>query len=104
VERATHVCDVQDGADWLQAFVDLHRPDAVRILDFPHAAEYISAIGQAAREAGTALAATWLTDQLHRLKHQGPRQLLADLRALRAKHSEVEVLADKLVYVEKREA
>ncbi len=104
VERATRVCAVQDGADWLQAFVDLHRPDALRILDFPHAAEYVSAIGQAAREAGTELPATWLKDQLHRLKHQGPTALLADLRALRAKHPEVEVIADKLAYLEKREA
>ena len=104
VERATHVCAVQDGADWLQVFVDLHRPDALRILDFPHAAEYVSAIGQAAREAGTQLPATWLTDQLHRLKHQGPTALLADLRALRAKYPEVEVIADKLTYLEKREA
>jgi hypothetical protein len=104
VERATHVCAVQDGADWLQAFVDLHRPDAVRILDFPHAAEYVNAIGQAAREAGTELPATWLQDQLHRLKHQGPTALLADLRALRSKHPQVEVITDKLAYLEKREA
>jgi hypothetical protein len=84
--------------------VDLHRPDALRILDFPHAAEYVNAIGQAAREAGTELSATWLKDQLHRLKHQGPTALLADLRALRRKHPQVEVIADKLAYLEKREA
>ena len=70
----------------------------------PHAAEYVSAIGQAAREAGTELPATWVKDQLHRLKHPGPTALLADLRALRAKHPEVQVLADKLAYLEKREA
>jgi hypothetical protein len=104
VERATRVCAVQDGANWLQAFVDLHRPDALRILDFPHAAEYVSAIGQAAREAGTELPATWLKDQLHRLKHQGPTALLADLRALRSQYPHVEVIADKLAYLEKREA
>ena len=33
VERATAVAAVQDGADWLQGFVDGHRHDAVRILD-----------------------------------------------------------------------
>jgi hypothetical protein len=70
----------------------------------PHAAEYVSAIGQAAREAGTELPATWLKDQLHRLKHQGPAPLLADLRALRSQHPQVEVIADKLAYLEKREA
>lgn len=40
IERAREVCAVQDGAEWLQGFVDGHRQDAVRILDFAHAAEY----------------------------------------------------------------
>jgi len=33
LERATAVCAVQDGAEWLQGLVDYHRADAVRILD-----------------------------------------------------------------------
>ncbi len=33
LERATEVCAVQDGAEWLQGLVDYHRADAVRILD-----------------------------------------------------------------------
>jgi len=33
VLQAKEVCAVQDGAEWIQGFVDLHRPDAVRILD-----------------------------------------------------------------------
>ena len=36
--QAKEVCAVQDGAEWIQGFVDLYRPDAVRILDFAHAA------------------------------------------------------------------
>src|SRR6266566_846577 len=31
LERATEVCAVQDGAEWLQGLVDYHRADAVRI-------------------------------------------------------------------------
>jgi hypothetical protein len=38
LERASAVCAVQDGAEWLQGLVDYHRADAVRILDFAHAA------------------------------------------------------------------
>jgi hypothetical protein len=41
-ETAGQVAAVLDGAVWAQGFVDLHRPDAVRILDFPHAAEHLS--------------------------------------------------------------
>lgn len=51
VEQATAVCAVQDGAEWLQGLVDYHRTDAVRILDFAHAAEYVNAIGEAVRAA-----------------------------------------------------
>jgi hypothetical protein len=38
LERATEVCAVQDGAEWRPRLVDYHRADAVRILDFAHAA------------------------------------------------------------------
>lgn len=51
VERASEVCAVQDGAQWLQGLVDYHRADAVRILDFAHAAEYLNEIGEAVRAA-----------------------------------------------------
>ena len=44
VSQSQAVCAVTDGADWIQGFVDLHRPDALRILDFPHAAEHVNAL------------------------------------------------------------
>lgn len=47
VERTGAVAAVQDGAPWLQGFVDYHRPDALRILDWPHAAEHLSAVAEA---------------------------------------------------------
>ncbi len=59
-ERAGKVCAVVDGAEWAQKFIDLHRPDAVRILDWCHAAEYLAKAGQAALGAGTAAASEWL--------------------------------------------
>jgi hypothetical protein len=46
-ETARTVCAVSNGAAWIQGFVDLHRPDAVRILDFPHALSYVAQAGQA---------------------------------------------------------
>jgi hypothetical protein len=42
VAQAQEVCAVMDGADWLQGFIDQHRPDAVRILDFPTCQQSIS--------------------------------------------------------------
>src|SRR5260370_12034263 len=85
VERASEVGAVQDGAEWLQGLVDYHRPDAVRILDFPHAAEYISEIGEAVRAAGGRLPADWLTGVLHRLKAERPARVLRHLAWLAAR-------------------
>jgi hypothetical protein len=76
VETADRVVAVSDGAEWIQGFVDLHCPQAVRILDFAHAAERVALIGQSVAPDDP----NWLAPQLHRLKHDGPTPLLAELR------------------------
>ena len=103
LERAAEVCAVQDGAEWLQGLVDYHRADAVRILDFAHAAEYINDIGQAVQAAGGRLPACWLKGVLHRLKHQGPARVLRHLRWLAARYPSPR-MQEKLTYLQKREA
>ncbi|MGB8346551.1 MAG: ISKra4 family transposase [Ktedonobacteraceae bacterium] len=103
LERATEVCAVQDGAEWLQGLVDYHRADAVRILDFAHAAEYINEIGQAVRAAGGRLPACWLEGVLHRLKQQGPQRVLKHLAWLAARYPSP-TIQEKLTYLQKREA
>jgi hypothetical protein len=82
LEHAKQVAAVMDGADWLQGVIEYHQADAVRILDFPHAAEYVSAIGEAVRAAGYSLPQTWLEGVLHRLKHEGPERVLSHLAHL----------------------
>ncbi len=101
---AKQVCAVMDGAEWLQGLIYLHRPDAIRILDFPHAAGYLSEIAELVRSAGTALPADWLAEQLHHLKHEGPTQMLKQIRSLREQHPHLEELDKKVSYLEKREA
>src|SRR3989441_6247348 len=101
LERAAEVCAVQDGAQWLQGLVDYHRADAVRILDFAHAAEYINEIGQAVQAAGGRLPPTWLTGRLHRLKHQGPARVLTHLAWLAARYPSP-LIREKLAYLQKR--
>jgi hypothetical protein len=39
LSQAPQVAAVSDGAEWLQGVIDSHRAEAVRILDFPHAAK-----------------------------------------------------------------
>jgi hypothetical protein len=76
------VVGVMDGSEWLQGFLDLHRPDAVRILDFPHAVEHLAAAAQATFGPGTAATAAWLATQRHTLRHGDPAAVLAALDAL----------------------
>jgi hypothetical protein len=76
------VAAVLDGSLWLQVFVDLHRPDAVRILDFPHAVESLSAAAQAALGVGAVETAAWLAVHAHELKSGDPDAVLAALAAL----------------------
>lgn len=79
---AAMVIGVMDGSEWLQGFLDLHRPDAVRILDFPHAVEHLAAAAQASLGAGTLATATWLERQRHTLRHGDPADVLVALAAL----------------------
>ncbi len=107
VERAQEVCAVTDGAVWEQGFVDVQRQDAIRILDFPHATEYLTAAGQVVHGEDTPELKTWLTDTSHELKHGSPDTVLEELRAM---HQEVaarstaqaELIQDSLTYLEKR--
>ncbi len=102
VEQAAEVCAVQDGAVWLQALVDYHRADAVRILDFAHAAEYMNEIGQAVAAQGGRLPRRWLEGVLHRLKHDGPARVLEHLGWLATRYPSA-TIATNLAYLEKRE-
>jgi len=76
------VVAVLDGSVWLQTFIDLHRPDAVRILDFPHAVEHLSAAAQATFGVGAVETAAWLAVHAHALKTGDPDAVLAAVRAL----------------------
>jgi hypothetical protein len=46
VESAKQLASVSDGAEWIQAWIEYHCPQATRILDFPHAAQRICQIGE----------------------------------------------------------
>jgi len=104
VETAGAVGAVTDGAEWIPKFVDHHRYDAVRILDFPHAGEYLSSAGQAVWGEGSTEAQSWFEAQLHDLKHTGPDPVLAELRRLVGLKPEQPRLVEALAYLEKRQA
>ena len=104
VLQAAQVCAVTDGADWLQGFIDLHRPDARRVLDFAHAAGRLGAIADLFAQASQPLSAEWVHQQCHQLKHEGPGGVLQTVRALSAPGQTAEALQEHRQYLEKRVA
>ncbi|MGB6068074.1 MAG: ISKra4 family transposase, partial [Desulfomonilaceae bacterium] len=103
VEQAAVIAAVTDGAEWEQSFLDFHCPRAVRILDFPHAGEHLTPIGQALWGEQSEQTQLWLAEQRHRLKQSGPADLLADLHQLHEQHPHLEVLPKHLAYLESRQ-
>jgi hypothetical protein len=97
-------CAVTDGSAWCRGFVDYHRPDAVHILDFPHAAKHLGQIGQIVFGEGSPQTQQWLSQQLHSLKRDGPVPLLEEVHRLVGVHVDEPLLSEHLAYLEKREA
>ena len=88
-ETAGTVCAVNDGAVWITACVQHHRPDAVRILDWPHAAEYVHAVAKAVFGTETPAARAWVAQQKETLLYGDPVVFLAGLAAVSAQVSAV---------------
>lgn len=107
IETAASVVAPMDGAEWEQSFLDVHRPDAVRILDFPHAVEYLSTAAHATWGKASPVARHWLDQHAHELKHGSPTEVLGALAQLpvqQAAHpvGAAEARATALQYLTKR--
>lgn len=102
VEKAGEVEFVSDGSEWLQKFTNYHRSDAVRVLDFPHAGEHLTPVGQISFGEGSSEAQSWLKTQLHTLKHEGPAAVVAEVARLAAAKPEAADLEGHLAYLDKR--
>ena len=100
IAQAKEVAAIQDGAEWIQGFVQGHRHDALRILDFAHAADYILAIAEQVRQAGGHLPAKWAEGVLHRLKQEGPARVLRHLNRLAVRYPAIQ---EQMTYLQKRQ-
>lgn len=103
VETAQAVAAVTDGAEWIQKFIDHHRYDAVRILDFPHAAQHLNELAEALWGEQSTQKETWFQEQLHHLKHKGVGPVLATVRQEVGQAPERPELTTPLAYLEKRQ-
>jgi hypothetical protein len=104
VEAATAVAAVQDGAPWLQGFVDLHRPDALRILDWPHAAQHLTAVAEAVFGAQTPRAGRGAERLRRWLWAEGPPRVLAVLAGWERAYPDRPAVATAVAYFRDRRA
>jgi len=102
IDAAKRVGAVVDGAAWCQTFIDLHSPKAVRILDFAHASEYVTRIGQYSGPSGPLLEAAELVLLRGQFKRDGPEGVLERLRELVRSVPESTELKTQLAYLEAR--
>jgi hypothetical protein len=106
VANAGLVVTVNDGAEWIQNFVDYHCDQAVRILDFSHAQGYLAEAGKTVYGDETDAFQTWFRENSHTLKHTGPQPILTNLAQLsRQAHppQEREIIEGSLAYLRQRE-
>jgi hypothetical protein len=106
IDDAERVIAVNDGAEWIQSFVDYHCPHAVRIIDFAHAQSYLAQAGKAIWGEATPQFEQWYTAACRLLKHKPPHQTVANLRLLQQKVKTDEQAAavdGALFYIQKRQ-
>lgn len=88
-------CAGHDGVVWSQGVVDLHRPDAVRMLDGAHAAGSLRERAALVRAAGIPLPEAWLAQHVQALTHYRPAAVWKEGTRVRQRHPHVPDLDTK---------
>lgn len=104
-ENAHTIVAVQDGAQWIQSFIDYHCPQATRVLDFAHAQAYVAKVGRAIYGAETDTFRQWYARLSKQLGRQPPQRTVNELRLLQRQypeHPEAETIELAIRYLEKR--
>ena len=102
---AREVVTINDGAEWIQQFVDYQAPKAVRILDFSHALARVATGGKLIWGEGSEAFHNWFGRVRQQFQQQPPQRTLADLYLLRPKATSDEERAQidrTLFYLESR--
>jgi hypothetical protein len=105
LDKAETVVAVNDGAEWLQSFINYHCPTAVRILDFAHALGHVSEAGKAVLGADSDRFKGWFEHCSHQLKNKPPQRTLAELSLLLPKaqgNEQAGVIDSARGYLERR--
>lgn len=104
-DQAGTVVAVNDGAQWLQSFIDYHCPKAVRVLDFAHALGHVAEAGRAVLGESSPDFKAWFERCAHQLKQEPPQRTLGELSLLQPKakrEDQAAVLHSTQVYLQQR--
>ena len=102
--NADAVAAVADGAAWIQGFVDLHCPGAVRILDVPHACGYLAQLGDLVYGAGSNASQAWQAAQREQLTTLGATPVLTTIATLAVPAAHADAFATAQAYLTTRQA
>jgi len=106
-ENAKRVVAVNDGALWIQSFVDYHCPQAIRVIDLAHALGHLATIGKVVYGAETAAFQQWYARISRQLGTKPPQRTLSELHFLQRQqqdHPEIAVIEQAIRYLDKRKA
>jgi hypothetical protein len=101
-ENARRVVAVNDGAEWIGALLDEHCPEAVRVIDWTHASDYVRAAGQACFGMGTADCVAWTKTYLELLWEGKVEAVIIELARLEDGSGEREEVRKAYQYLAKR--
>ena len=105
-ENAQKVVAVNDGAVWIQAFIDYHCPTATRVIDFAHAQGYVATVGKALYGAESDPFQQWYAKISKQLGTKAPQQTLNELRFLWTQnrtHRAADEIEAAIRYLERRQ-
>lgn len=86
VKLSRQACAPSDGGEWIPPVIDECRPDAVRILDFYHAAEHLATPARETFGEGSPAFHAWFDLARHQLRYDTPDDALATLAELGQAH------------------
>lgn len=106
-DKAKKVVAVNDGAVWIQSFIDYHCPQATRVIDFAHAQAYVATVGKVVYGAETEPFKQWYGRMSKQLGKKPPHRILNELRFLKATHQDhpdIDDMEHAIRYLERRQA
>ncbi len=98
VSHAEEVVLLGDGAQWIWLRLGMLFPQAIQILDWYHAEDYLIQVAQAVFRPGTQPGITWLKRELDLLWDGKVQQVIQDLETLQQAHPPIEPIQDTITY------